>query len=289
MVLNPEHSAQALLHLHARAIRHAEVIVQSHTHARIEAGGRIADWAFADNAVDSDPVTKLRLWVTRKHRPVTLTVSGPNGRGKTVAAAKWVGRMGGMFLRGDALGREDWTGGRVARRAVTATHLVIDDFGSERGRAREHINALISERFDAGRLTLVTTTLPFGSSHEDAGTIMAEYPGSVHSRMSAGFMAIQGVDLRSDAEPDLTGITRALELTRAAETCRRLRSLGKSDRWAATERLSQLLGTKVDAPEVVSKASDLAARRDAATATLDDFAADMVRKATDIADKRGHR
>lgn len=282
-----KHKAQALLELRAREIERHAADAKAWGRARELAGPAAGDWAYADNTAKTKAMEAVHRWHRERKTP-TLVISGPNGRGKSIAAVRWLGRTGGVFMRADDLGREGWDGGDIARDAMHASHLVIDDMGSERGRARDHVTAILCARHDRGAPTLVTTVLLFGEGPEDPVTFASWYPESVASRITLGFRHVTGDELRCEknAEPDLTGIRASHAIALEARRCRWAADGRAAEPEASTalEALCGLLG--VTAAEVEAKAAEVAQRHLDGVAYLEAVQAELQRKAVEIADAR---
>lgn len=99
-----------------------------------------------------------------------LVLSGSNGVGKTVAASWMIASIGGsvddaLFVRAATIGSlptSDYSEYiKAKKRYVDAMFLAIDECGDEMAKqAGGRVSALIRERYDAGRFTVLTTNLP---------------------------------------------------------------------------------------------------------------------------------
>lgn len=115
----------------------------------------------------------LKWFAERTDGPISqaavLVLSGRNGAGKSVAAARAVAaRRGGVsdarFIVADAIASlpdNDWSEYLRARDELVAVPLLaIDECGVEVARAAGlRVSAILRKRYDAGRLTIVTTNL----------------------------------------------------------------------------------------------------------------------------------
>lgn len=123
-----------------------------------------------------------------------LTLAGPPGTGKSVAAAYIVARCGGSWLSARNLANPKFELGLFER----APLLVIDDLGTEYAGATaygtERAGALLELRHEQDRRTVVTTNLNL----EDIG---ARYGARLASRLKeqGRFVAAKGADLRGAA------------------------------------------------------------------------------------------
>lgn len=285
-----EHTAQAVLELRKAEIERHEADAKAWEHARTAAGPKTGDWAFASNTAETEAMAAVQRW-HRERRTPTLVVSGPNGRGKSVAAARWAGRARAMFLVVTELEREGWTGGELAQMASASRALVLDNVGSERGRSRDHVTALICERHDRGVPTLITTTLLYGKGPDDPVTFASWYPESVGSRITLGFRHVLGDELRceKDAKPDLAGIRASHTIMMAARRCRWAADgrLEPDEAAAVVEALRALLG--VSPEEAEAKAAEVAQRHLDGLAFLERAHADFQRQAVAEVDARVRR
>lgn len=285
-----KHTAQAILELRAKEIERHVANAKAWERARELAGPAAGDWAFADDTAKTQAMAAVQRWHRERKTP-TLVVSGPNGRGKTIAAARWIGRTGGVFMRADDLGREGWDGGELAHDAMHAGHLVIDDMGSERGRARDHVTAILCARHDRGAPTLVTTVLLPGEGPNDPVTFASWYPESVASRITLGFRHVLGDELRCEknAEPDLTGIRSSHTIMMASRRCRWAATgrLEPDEAAAAVDALRSLLSVPPD--EVETKAAEVERRHVDGLAFLRSAHAEFQRRAVAVTDERVRR
>lgn len=142
---------------------------------------RVDDWLTASALRPED------LWL--------LTLAGPVGVGKTVAAGHWLAQLNAEIPRDRTAARVGWI--TSPQLAVTdiygedfgklqrARTLVIDDLGAEfagrSGAFFSKIDALINERYSHERLTLITTNL-------NAADFKERMPDRVVSRMRDGGM-----------------------------------------------------------------------------------------------------
>lgn len=246
--------AQAIIELGAESIGASRSIARAWAHAKETAGEALAASAFGDHVQQSQARQRIADWA-KDYRTPTLVISGGNDSGKSVAATRWAGYVGGMWLRADDLERVSWSGGTIASLAVQARDLVIDDLGTDTHRAREHICSIICTRHDHNLRTLITTALAWGDSgakktgddKKNRGTLLGEYPDSVISRIGAGWRPVTEsvIGRKSAATPSLDQVRRAILIERAATRCEHAATTGQD--MEAIDELIALLGLDPDA------------------------------------------
>jgi hypothetical protein len=130
-------------------------------------------------------------WLERGAAKPTVLLSGPTGRGKTVAAWYALATYGGVYLRcGDVEPTDRWAELRV--RAARSRLLVVDDL-TERLTAWQaaQLADVIERRHDEGLRTLLTSNLP-------EAKVEAVLGARVVSRLGQGaVIEVEGADLRS--------------------------------------------------------------------------------------------
>lgn len=243
--------AQALLSVHAKAIRAAKTDADAHAHATRVVGGRLASWAFADNREQTPAMEAVAEW--HKGDVPILVLHGPHDIGKTVAATRWAGRTRAVFVRASTLGRAP-----LKRPQQRATNMVIDALTADRNSATAA--SLLRERSAEGLRTLVTTAIPLGGGAA-AGTITSEYPAPVVDMLAAGWISLPPT--APPARDSLTaGIDRAKRIAAALPDCEFAASgvvVGGIGRHAVT-LLAEALGVSLGGP-VLALAQQYAAAR----------------------------
>ncbi len=115
---------------------------------------------------DLEPCRALTAAIrwANEHRLGTLVLSGPVGRGKTVAAARYALSTNAAWCHAPLLALHAWEGAAKRIHAlVDAHHLVLDEVGGTGttiGPAVARVASVLSARHAAGRPTIVTTNLP---------------------------------------------------------------------------------------------------------------------------------
>lgn len=126
-----------------------------------------------------------------------LVLTGPTGRGKTVAATWLAAHTPGTLWASakDVRVGEAWSA--VHARCLYVPQLVIDDLGQEASEwATRELAALIESRFDKGKRTIVTTNLtPAGQGRNIENVYGARLWSRLGSQRSL-VVACGGVDLR---------------------------------------------------------------------------------------------
>ena len=120
-----------------------------------------AAWSY-----DLEPCRALTAAIcwAKERRVGTLVLSGPVGRGKTVAAARYALSTTAAWCHAPLLALHDWGGAAKRVHAlIDAHHLVLDELGgagTTSGPAVARIASVLSARHAACRPTVVTTNLP---------------------------------------------------------------------------------------------------------------------------------
>lgn len=130
-------------------------------HARIIVTGQVAD---------GPVVAKALEWADSD--ATLLVLSGPKGRGKSLAAGMLVHRFGGVAVEASLIcddgwwmaeGRRSRVSGLTREDLANAPLLVIDDFGQESAGRREHVVDVLAQlvqlRTRKGLRTIITTNL----------------------------------------------------------------------------------------------------------------------------------
>lgn len=158
------------------------------------------------NADDTDAVRKVLEFVDG--RKTLLVLAGGTGCGKTVAACvgldSWVivengtVRRVGRFVKSIDLVRAGTFDGDFWDDLAEASMLVIDDLGTEpldeKGWALANLAALIDQRYDANRKTILTTNLDvarFKARYCNDGGRLAD-----RIREAGAFVEFDGASLR---------------------------------------------------------------------------------------------
>lgn len=123
---------------------------------------------------------------------VALTMIGPTGTGKSLAAAWAIADTERAYwLQADdaEFDRQRWEA--IRERAITASVCVINDLGDEDRWASRRLAAVIRRRVDDGRRIIVTTNLPMWSRDVPPGMpadrcIQARYDDRVADRLGRG-------------------------------------------------------------------------------------------------------
>lgn len=133
--------------------------------------------------------------------PETLTIVGPNGRGKSMLAAELLvrlfraGMMSQLWLRASQIVDEHFSGERdryLRRLAEAVTVLVLDEFG--RGQhsnqfAHALVGEVIDQRVSEGRVTIITTNLAVTAKSVGPGEPSIEAADSaVYDRLASGLV-----------------------------------------------------------------------------------------------------
>jgi hypothetical protein len=194
----------------SRAQRHA------YGYQRVEAqlGEGVAMWAYADKGIGPglrapcgtshdlarwkpDPGDWCRVYI------------GPQGIGKSVACARYVGDRGGLMVSATASDGWGFGGGHSLATATSAALLLIDDFGESKTRPGDaNLGTLIVDRYAMRLPTIITTAL----SLDD---IQRRYGDNVISRIRLHAVQLhtrETVDRRGIVAPVLTGFHRESEI-----------------------------------------------------------------------------
>lgn len=207
--------------VHARALLEAGAVKLERTRRHVNGyraiasslGDNVARWAYADcgdeldgHRIPSDSERALTKW---RPSPADwcIVLSGPTGRGKTIAAARYVADRGGVMIRATDADRWGFGGGERLRELEHVRLLLIDDIGDEKTKPGvDNLSTLISNRGAAGRTVVATTTW----SPDDVKARGDHFT----SRLRPHFrpVGLTEPDRRSKIAPLQRGIMRAFEV-----------------------------------------------------------------------------
>lgn len=153
------------------------------------------------------PFGVLFDWIRDRTLPRgTLVLAGGTGCGKGVTAAYAAVHLGGLFVSAAGVSELPLSGSAELTRLERADLLVLDELGRESavGKTRERLIALLQQRHDARRCTIVATNI--ASKREFGRT----YGDHLLDRVdkSGGYHELTGSSRRCTVDPKLTSIER---------------------------------------------------------------------------------
>jgi hypothetical protein len=186
-------------------------------HARL--GRTVADWAYADKPAkgaapkpgqrcESAAQRAVDAWARRPH-DWALVLSDQTGRGKTIAAARYVADGGGTILRAAECDGWGFNAPAQVQHYGSVGLLMIDDLGQEQNpTARTHLAAIMSDRAHRRARFIATTSLKLTGL---TGSILALYGEPIESRLREHYVNLarhNEPDRRSKLMPEMTGFFR---------------------------------------------------------------------------------
>ena len=169
--LDPEHQAAVARELERNRLAAARTLRSLARERDLPDDEDLRAVAFDDDAVETPALAAFRAalaWRGGRRRGCVRVVGGPPGVGKTAALAHTTLRFEGaaLFVPAAEIGatpRNGWSEHAAKwSRWLAMPLLAVDDLGTEAGDP-EHIAALLTQRYDGGRVTLVTTNLTAGA------------------------------------------------------------------------------------------------------------------------------
>lgn len=156
-------------------------------------------WAALDSLEETDAMRALAAW--RRGGKTFLVLEGGVGVGKTVAAASFAARPGGLFRKAADVARLSSFDAATWDMLYRSPALALDDLGAEsldeKGWARNAILGLLDRRYDDAAPTVITTNLGIESFRERYG----QDGGRLFDRLkeAAEWVAIGGASMRRAA------------------------------------------------------------------------------------------
>lgn len=203
------------------------------------------------------PFGVLFDWIRDRTLPRgTLVLAGGTGCGKGVTAAYAAVHLGGVFISAASIGELPLSGSAELTRLERAELLVLDELGRESavGKTRERLTALLQQRHDARRCTIVTTNI---ASNREFGRTYGEHLVD-RVEHSGGYHELTGSSRRGSAEPRLSSIERdCLIADLVAEVDSLTGALREGADAAPVDRLAAMFG--VTEPEI-GEAAERSAR-----------------------------
>lgn len=194
LALTPEHQALVARELERERTAARDILRRLARERELPEDEDLRAVAFDDTAVETPALAALRAalaWRGGRRRGCVRVVGGPPGVGKTAALAHVALRFEGaaLFVAAAEIGatpRSGWSEHAAKwSRWLAMPLLAIDDLGTESGDP-EHVAALLTQRYDGGRVTLVTTNLT-------AGALAARYfTGEHRERLADRLSRAQG-------------------------------------------------------------------------------------------------
>lgn len=248
--------ARALMAIAGAKIEKASRHVAGFEAIKAGLGITAARWAYADRGttLDGHRVVSASEKALAAWRPSAsdwaIVLSGNTGSGKTIAAARYVAELGGLLLTATEADTWGFGGGRLLRAATRATWALVDDIGTERtAPGVANLTTLVTDRSRAGLRTVFTTNL----SLDQFLTVRGDH---LTSRLRPHFRSLAAgrePDRRSTVEPLMRGLTKQVEIHRAAAAVRMIADGMREQGDAALAELARLTGVDLDGDAFASR------------------------------------
>jgi hypothetical protein len=236
-------TAAALLTLTKHKRERAAGHVASFKRIQSQLGDDVAAWAYADKGIGPGlrapcaTATELAKW-DPSAGDWCRVISGSQGTGKSVTAARYVAEHGGMMVSAVSADAWGFGGGRPLLAAMEAPWLLIDDLGESKTRPGDgNLGTLIAERYaKRSRCYLVITTVLTPEQIEQ------RYGENVSSRLRPHIIQLfarETADRRGTTPPVLTGFNREMEIAWYGERVE-YAAAGVLELGAATEAITRL-------------------------------------------------
>lgn len=196
LTLTPEHQAAVAQELARQRENNARTLHELARAREIPDDEDLRSVALDDDAHETPALLAFRAavnWRGGARRGCVRVVGGPPGTGKSAGLAHVTLRFDGaaVFVPAPEIAatpRNGWSNNAAAwARWLSVPLLAVDDLGTETGEASA-IAALLAQRYDAGRLTLVSTNL-------DRTALTRRYlTGELGSRIADRLLRAQGRD-----------------------------------------------------------------------------------------------